>query len=205
MNYDGEGTNNPMSPDSNDTNKIYSKEEDAWDQNTEQIFEQNPTWDDVRWLKDKCCQGLPLVVKGIMTAEDAVEAVNAGADGVMVSNHGGRGLDGTLASIDVLPEVSQAVGHKVPILLDSGIRRGTDVVKALALGATAVGIGKPFFFALAVDGELGVVNLLRMLQKETEAAMAICGCQRVLDIDKVLVTRHPSGGGRVGKYVRSKL
>ena len=94
---------------------------------------------------------------------------------------------------------------KVPILLDSGIRRGTDVVKALALGATAVGIGKPFFFALAVDGELGVVNLLRMLQKETEAAMAICGCQRVLDIDKVLVTRHPSGGGRVGKYVRSKL
>ena len=101
-----------MSPDSNDTNKIYSKEEDAWDQNTEQIFEQNPTWDDVRWLKDKCCQGLPLVVKGIMTAEDATEAVNAGADGVMVSNHGGRGLDGTLASIDVLPEVSQAVGHK---------------------------------------------------------------------------------------------
>ena len=203
VNYDDETTKNPKLPDN--TNKIYSKEEDAWDQNTEQIFEQNPTWDDVRWLKEECCRGLPLVIKGIMTAEDAIEAVNAGADGVMVSNHGGRGLDGALASIDVLPEVVAAVGNRVPVFLDSGVRRGTDVLKALALGATAVGIGKPFFFALAVGGENGVVDLLQMLQKEIEAAMAICGCQTIADVNKTLVTRHPCGVGRVGKYTRSKL
>lgn len=202
VNYDNETTKDPKLPDN--TSKIYSKEEDAWDQNTEQIFEQNPTWNDVIWLKTECCQGLPLIVKGIMTSEDAIDAVNAGADGVMVSNHGGRGLDGTLASIDALPEIAAAVGNKVPILLDSGIRRGTDVLKALALGATAVGIGKPFFFALAVDGEKGVVDLLRMIQKETEAAMAICGCRTIADINRTLVTRHPSGAG-VGKYSRSKL
>lgn len=203
VNYDSETTKNPLLPDN--TDKIYSKEEDAWDQNTEQIFEQNPTWDDVRWLKNECCHGLPLVIKGIMTAEDAIEAVNAGADGVMVSNHGGRGLDGALAAIDVLPEVVEAVGNRVPVFLDSGVRRGTDVLKAVALGATAVGIGKPFFFALAVGGENGVVNLLQMLQKEVEAAMAICGCQTIGDVNRTLVTRHPHGVGRVGKYTRSKL
>ena len=203
VNYDDETTKNPSLPDN--TNKIYAKEEDAWDQNTEQIFEQNPTWDDVRWLKNECCQGLPLIIKGIMTAGDAIEAVDAGADGVMVSNHGGRGLDGALASIDALPEVVDAVGNRVPVLLDSGVRRGTDVLKALALGASAVGIGKPFFFALAVGGEQGVVDLLQLLQKELEAAMAICGCQTIADVNKTFVTRHPSGAGRVGKYVRSKL
>lgn len=188
-----------------DKSKIYGGEEDAWDQNTEQLFEQNPTWDDVRWLKREACRDLPLIVKGIMTAEDAIEAVKAGADGVMISNHGGRGLDGALATIDVLPEVVEAVGGKVPILLDSGIRRGTDVLKALALGATAVGIGKPVFFALAVGGEDAVVNLLEMIKRETEAAMAICGCETVADVGKNLVTRHPNGGGRIGRYVRSKL
>ncbi len=183
--------------------------QDAWDQNTEQIFEQNPTWDDVRWLKEAIGPNIPLVVKGIMTAEDAIEAVKAGADGVMVSNHGGRALDGALPAIDALPEVVDAVGDKVPILLDGGIRRGTDVVKALALGATAVGIGRPVFYALAVDGENTVVHLLEMLRKETEAAMAICGCRTVADISRNLVTRHPNyggGGGRgVAKYIRSNL
>mmetsp|Transcript_15859 Transcript_15859/g.33319 ORF Transcript_15859/g.33319 Transcript_15859/m.33319 type:complete len:433 (-) Transcript_15859:160-1458(-) len=188
-----------------DKTKIYSGEEDAWDQNTEQLFEQNPTWEDVKWLKEEACKDIPLVVKGIMTAEDATEAVNAGVDGVMVSNHGGRGLDGALAAIDALPEVVEAVGGKVPILLDGGIRRGTDVLKALALGATAVGIGKPIFFALAVGGEEVVVDLLSMLQRETEAAMAICGCEKVADVRRSLVTRRPNGGSRAGKYVRSKL
>ncbi|KAL3788144.1 LOW QUALITY PROTEIN: hypothetical protein HJC23_005482, partial [Cyclotella cryptica] len=132
------------------TSKIYSHEEDAWDQNTEQIFEQNPTWDDVRWLKNECCCDVPLVIKGIMTARDAIVAVNARADSVMVSNHGGRGLDSALAAIDALPEIVEAVGKRVPILHDSGIRRGTDVIKALVLGATAVGIGKPCFCVLAL-------------------------------------------------------
>ncbi len=141
-------------------------DQDAWDQNTEQLFEQNPCWDDVRWLKNEACQDLPLIVKGIMTAEDAIEAVKAGADGVMVSNHGGRQLDGALAAIDALPEVVAAVGGEVPILLDGGTRRGTDVLKALALGATAVGLGKPVFFALSVGGENAVANLLEMMKRK---------------------------------------
>ncbi len=180
-------------------------DQDAWDQNTEQLFEQNPCWDDVRWLKNEACQDLPLIVKGIMTAEDAIEAVKAGADGVMVSNHGGRQLDGALAAIDALPEVVAAVGGEVPILLDGGIRRGTDVLKALALGATAVGLGKPVFFALSVGGENAVANLLEMMKRETEAAMAICGCATVSDVTRSHTTRHPSGGGRVVSYERSKL
>lgn len=139
-----------------------------------------------------------------MTAEDAIEAVKAGADGVMVSNHGGRALDGALPAIDALPEVVKAVGDQVPILLDGGIRRGTDVVKALALGATAVGIGRPVFYALAVGGEDAVVNLLEMLKRETEAAMAICGCKSVSDISRNLITRHPIGGS-LRRYIRSNL
>ena len=180
------------------------KEERAWDQNTEQIFEQDVTWSDVRWLKEEACPDLPLVIKGIMTAEDAELAIEAGADGVMVSNHGGRQLDGALATIDVLPEIVEAVSGRVPVFLDSGVRRGTDVVKALALGATAVGIGKPVFFALAVGGQKAVVEMLRMLKTEVEAAMAICGCQNVNDITRNLVTRHPSGGPPV-EFIRSSL
>jgi len=155
-------------------------------------------------LKD-ACGDLPLVVKGIMTAEDAVAAVNAGADGIMISNHGGRALDGCLASIDVLPEIAEAVGDRVPILLDGGIRRGTDVLKALALGATCVGIGKPMFFALAVGGEDAVFHVLSMLKTELESAMALCGARTVQDITEQLVTRHPHGGGHVGRYMRAKL
>nr|ANG60899.1 glycolate oxidase protein [Skeletonema marinoi] len=214
VNYDEEIANKPQSSESKksswlspeasvDKTKIYAGDEDAWDQNTEQLFEQNPTWEDVCWLKREACHDLPLIIKGIMTAEDAVEAVKAGADGVMVSNHGGRGLDGALAAIDALPEVVAAVGDKVPVLMDSGVRRGTDVLKALALGASAVGIGKPVFFALAVGGENAVVNLLQILQREVEAAMAICGVESVADAKRSLVTRHPNGG--VTRYTRSKL
>lgn len=163
----------------------------AWDQNSAQMFEQNVTWADVAWLKQVACPDLPLIIKGIMTAEDADLAMNAGADGVMVSNHGGRQLDGCLASIDVLPEVVAAVRHRGPVLLDGGVRRGTDVLKALALGATAVGVGKPVFFALAVDGESGVTRMLDLLRTEIESAMAICGCQTIDDISSILVTRHP--------------
>lgn len=181
-----------------------AKVQKAWDQNTEKLFEQDVSWDDVRWLKEKGCSGLPLVIKGIMTGEDADLAIKAGADGVMVSNHGGRQLDGALASIDALPEVVAAVKGRVPVFLDGGIRRGTDVLKALALGATAVGIGKPVFFALAVGGQQGVERLLHLLKTELEAAMALCGVEKVEDISGKLITRHPSGSTAV-TYIRASL
>lgn len=180
-----------------------AKQNNAWDQNTEQLFEQNVSWDDVRWLKEKGCGSLPLVVKGIMTAEDTLLAIAAGVDGVMVSNHGGRQLDGALASIDALPEVVQAAAGRVPVLLDGGIQRGTDVVKALALGATAVGIGKPVYFSLAVAGQEGVTHMLKMLKSEIETTMALCGTETVKDIDENLVSRHPNG--MLVPYLRASL
>jgi len=185
-----------------------SRKHQAWDQNSELMFAQEISWDDVRWLKrETVCKDLPLIIKGIMTAEDAVLAVEAGADGIMVSNHGGRQQDCCLGTIDVLEEVVNAVaGTGTPVFLDGGVRRGTDILKALALGATAVGIGKPVFFSLAVGGEEAVGNMLSMLQRELEAAMALTGCQRVSDITRNLVTRHPQAGGPSGSsYIRSSL
>jgi (S)-2-hydroxy-acid oxidase len=108
-----------------------SQQKKAWDQNSEQMFEQNVTWNDVTWIKSILPYNMPLIIKGIMTAEDALLAMEAGADGIMVSNHGGRQLDGCLATIDVLPEIVQVVRGRLPIWLDGGIRRGTDVLKAL--------------------------------------------------------------------------
>lgn len=197
-NYDEKGSESTL------TNTYNGRRRKSWDQNSEQMFEQNVTWDDVRWLKKNGCQNIPLIIKGIMTGEDALLALAAGADGVMVSNHGGRGLDGALASIDALPEVVKAVDGRAPVLLDGGVMRGTDVIKALALGATAVGIGKPVFFALACGGEDAVVNMLNMLKTEVEAAMAICGCRSVGDVTRNLVTRHPSGSSIV-PHIRSSL
>ena len=163
----------------------------AWDQNSELMFEQNVSWSDVQWLKDLIGPSIPLTIKGIMTAEDAVLALEAGADAIMVSNHGGRQLDSCIAPIDVLPEVAKAVAGRVPILLDGGVRRGTDVIKALALGATAVGLGKPVFYALAAGGEEAVVEMLGLLKREVEAAMALCGCETVKDITPNHVSSHP--------------
>lgn len=182
-------------------NTYNSKKEKAWDQNSEQMFEQNVTWDDLAWMRRAAGipKSVPLVVKGVMTGEDAIRAVEAGADGVMVSNHGGRQLDGALATIDALPEVVSAVGGRVPVWLDSGVRRGTDILKALALGASAVGIGKPMFFSLAVGGQEGVSCMLELLRTELEAAMAICGVERISEIPRDLVTRHPSIRGSVWK------
>lgn len=167
----------------------------AWDQKTETLLAKAVTWEDVAWLK-QAAPNLPLVVKGILTAEDATCALDAGADGVCVSNHGGRQLDGALASIDALEEVVRAVrahsrGASACVLLDSGVRRGTDVLKALALGATAVGIGKPCFFALAIGGRAGVERALGILKTELEAAMALCGCASVADISRTLVEHRP--------------
>lgn len=183
--------------------KTYNKREhSAWDQNSEQLFDQNYSWDIIGWIKSYC--PLPVIVKGIHTSEDACLAVEAGADGVMVSNHGGRQLDGVLPTIDILPEVVKAVGGRIPVLVDGGFQRGTDILKALSLGATAVGIGKPIFFALAVGGETGVRRLFQLLKQELEAAMALCGCSSISEITPDITTRHPSGAPVV-KYERSML
>jgi isopentenyl diphosphate isomerase/L-lactate dehydrogenase-like FMN-dependent dehydrogenase len=149
-------------------------------------FESMLTWDDVSWVRERTAN-LPLLMKGILTSEDAELAVAAGVDGIVVSNHGGRQLDGTPAGLTVLPEVVDAVGGRVPVLVDGGIRRGTDVVKALALGADAVLVARPLIWGLAVDGEAGVADVLRILRLEFENAMALCGCRTVAEIDSALV------------------
>jgi isopentenyl diphosphate isomerase/L-lactate dehydrogenase-like FMN-dependent dehydrogenase len=143
------------------------------------------TWADVEWLRSLTT--LPIVLKGILTAEDALLAAKHGVQAVVVSNHGGRQLDGAIASIDALPEVVAAVEGKLEVYLDSGIRRGTDVLKSLALGARAVLIGRPVLWGLAVRGSQGALEILRMLQNELAWAMALSGRSTVRSIDRQLV------------------
>jgi 4-hydroxymandelate oxidase len=133
-----------------------------------------PTWADLEWLRS--VTALPIVVKGLLSANDARLAVEGGADGVIVSNHGGRVLDGLAMPLEVLPGIVEAVAGKAPVLMDGGVRYGTDVLKALALGASAVLIGRPQMHALAVAGMRGVAHALHMLRTELEFAMAQVGC-----------------------------
>jgi 4-hydroxymandelate oxidase len=143
------------------------------------------TWADVEWLRR--LTNLPIVLKGILTAEDAVLAANHGVQAVVVSNHGGRQLDGAIASIDALSEIVAAVDGKSEVYLDSGIRRGTDVLKSLALGARAVLIGRPVLWGLAVHGSRGALEILRMLQNELTWAMALSGRPSIRSVDRNLV------------------
>jgi 4-hydroxymandelate oxidase len=145
------------------------------------------TWSDLEWLQS--LSPLPLVVKGILRGDDAIRAVEHGAKAVMVSNHGGRQLDGAIASIDALSEVVAAVGDQVDVLVDGGIRRGTDVLKALALGAKAVLLGRPILWGLTLAGEAGVKHVLELLRDELDLAMALSGCAKLQDIDSSLVVR----------------
>ena len=144
------------------------------------------SWADLEWLQS--LSSLPLVVKGILRGDDAVRAVEYGASAVVVSNHGGRQLDGAIASIDALSEVVAAVGTKAEVLVDGGIRRGIDVLKALALGAKAVLIGRPVLWGLAVAGESGVQHVIELLRDELDLAMALSGCAKLQDIDRSLVS-----------------
>ena len=148
------------------------------------------TWDDLAWIK--AASALPVVAKGVMTGEDVALCVQAGAAGVIVSNHGGRHLDNTLAPIEVLSEAVAASDGKAEVYLDGGIRRGSDVVKALALGAQAVFIGRPLFWGLAVGGAQGVVRVLEILREEIEITMAKCGRPTVADIDASVVIKAPT-------------
>jgi len=138
------------------------------------------SWRDVEWLRS--ITKLPVIIKGIVRADDARRAVEAGASGIVVSNHGGRQLDALPATIDALPYVALAAGGRAEVYVDGGIRRGLDVVKAIALGARAVLIGRPVLWGLAADGEHGVARVLEMLQREIDNTMGLCGCPHVDNI-----------------------
>lgn len=146
-----------------------------------------PTWADLTWLRAQT--RLPILLKGIMSGVDAEQALVAGVDGLIVSNHGGRTLDGMPATIEVLPEVAAVVQRRVPLLLDGGIRRGSDVLKALALGADAVLVGRPYVFGLATAGALGVAHVLKVLRAELEVSMALTGCRDLSSIGPEVIWR----------------
>jgi isopentenyl diphosphate isomerase/L-lactate dehydrogenase-like FMN-dependent dehydrogenase len=149
-----------------------------------EAFDATVTWRDLEWLAS---YGLPVVVKGILTGEDAALACDHGVAGIVVSNHGGRQLDSVPASLDVLEEVAGAVGSRAEVLLDGGVRRGTDALKALALGARAVLIGRPMLWGLAVAGEDGVTDVLRMFQEEIQLGLALLGCASPADVSRAHV------------------
>jgi len=138
------------------------------------------TWDDVAWLRAHT--RLPLLLKGVLQADDARQAAALGVAGLIVSNHGGRTLDTAVATADALPRIADTLGGALPLLVDGGIRRGTDVLKALALGASAVLVGRPVLHALAVAGAQGVAHVIRLLRDELEIAMALTGCATLADI-----------------------
>jgi (S)-2-hydroxy-acid oxidase len=151
------------------------------------LMDPSMSWKELEWLRE--ISEMPVLVKGVLTPEDAVLAVEHGCAGIVVSNHGGRQLDGVPAPIEVLAEIAEAVGGRIPLLVDGGVRRGTDILKALALGASAVLIGRPYIWGLAAQGEAGVRQVLSMLQEEFRLAMALCGATSVAGITAALVRR----------------
>jgi lactate 2-monooxygenase len=143
------------------------------------------TWDDLSQLREMTA--LPIVVKGIQHADDAREAVRRGLDGIVVSNHGGRQVDGAIASLDALPAIAEAAGDELAVLFDSGVRSGADVLKALALGADAVCLGRPYLWGLALGGQAGVEAVLKMVLAELDLTMALCGLTRLEEIGPELL------------------
>jgi 4-hydroxymandelate oxidase len=142
-------------------------------------------WDELAWLRSVC--PIPLVVKGVLRADDAIRAVDAGCDGVWVSNHGGRQLDTAVTGADALLEIADAVGDRALLVVDGGVRRGVDVLKGLALGADLVAIGRPALWGLAVDGADGVRRIIEILRDELSLAMALSGCRAIGDIGRDLL------------------
>jgi 4-hydroxymandelate oxidase len=148
-----------------------------------------PTWSDIEWLQG--VTRLPIFIKGVMHEDDARLAVKQGVAGIIVSNHGGRTLDTMPATIAVLPRICDAVAGSVPVLVDGGIRRGTDVLKAIALGARAVLVGRPYVYGLANAGAIGVAHVIRLLRDELEIAMALCGCADLTQASPALLYDRP--------------
>jgi (S)-mandelate dehydrogenase len=144
------------------------------------LFDATLSWDDITWMRQQW-RG-KLLIKGVLTAADAERAASLGCDGIVITNHGGRQLDSCVASIDVLPEIAAAVGGRLAVLLDSGVRRGTDIAKALALGAQAVMIGRPTLYGLAAAGEAGVERALSILTTEFDRVLGQLGCNSVADL-----------------------
>ena len=143
-------------------------------------FDPTLNWADVKWVKERF--GGPVIVKGVLDPDDAIAAVDNGADAVIVSNHGGRQLDGAPSTIRVLPEIIDAIGHRTEVFLDSGIRSGQDVLKALAYGAKGTFIGRPLLYGLGVGGEAGVTRVLDIIAKELDTTMALCGERDILNV-----------------------
>jgi lactate 2-monooxygenase len=157
---------------------------DLW---AEQFSNPSVTWADLAWLRDQTA--LPIVLKGILHGDDAELALEAGVDGIVVSNHGGRQVDGAIAALDALPAVREAVGEQFPVLFDSGIRTGSDVFKALALGADAVCLGRPYVWGLALDGQAGVEHVLRCLLAELDLTLALSGYTSLAEVDRAAMRR----------------
>jgi lactate 2-monooxygenase len=144
------------------------------------------TWEELSFLRERT--KLPILLKGILHPDDAARAIDAGMNGVVVSNHGGRQVDGAVATLDALPDVVEAVAGRAPVLLDSGVRGGADAFKALALGATAVLLGRPYVFGLAIAGEAGVREVLQNHLAEFDLTMGLAGCRSVEEIDRGMLT-----------------
>lgn len=149
---------------------------------TAEQFDPRLSWDDIEWIKEKW--GGPLILKGILDKEDALIAAQSGADALIVSNHGGRQLDGARSSIAALPEIVDAVGDKIEVHMDGGIRSGQDVLKALSLGAKGVYLGRPYLYGLAARGKAGVTEVLEIIRKELDTTMALCGERDVRNLGR---------------------
>ncbi|XP_040066139.2 hydroxyacid oxidase 1-like [Ixodes scapularis] len=158
------------------------------------VIDHSQSWDDITWLKS--ITNLPLVLKGITNAEDAEEAISRGVSAILVSNHGGRQLDGQPATIEVLPEVVRAVRGRVEVYIDGGVRHGTDVIKALALGAKAVFVGRPTIWGLAYNGEAGVRQMLSILGQEVDRDLALMGCSSINQLVPEMVVHQDHFSGQ---------
>jgi 4-hydroxymandelate oxidase len=152
----------------------------------ENLLDQSVTWKDIDWIRSIC--NLPIVLKGIQRSDDARTAVDHGVNAIIISNHGARQLDTVPATIDMLPPIAEAIDGAIEVLLDGGVRRGTDVIKALALGANAVLLGRPILWGLTVDGAAGALLVLDLLMKETDLAMALCGLPYISKATRDLVS-----------------
>jgi isopentenyl diphosphate isomerase/L-lactate dehydrogenase-like FMN-dependent dehydrogenase len=173
-------------------NLLYKPDEVLWtagDMPTVRPFA-TPTWDTLKLLRDNAGD-LPVIVKGILTGEDTANAVKYGMSGIVVSNHGARQLDSVGSTIEALPECVAAAGGKIPVLLDGGVRRGTDIFKALALGASAVGIGRPYLWGLSAFGRRGVTRVVELLRSELATDMGMAGVSKIAEIDRAYVRIRP--------------